>query len=321
MPNPQPPETDSTPKQDDFETLNKNYNPSHHHFIDQNFPVGHSHNPFEKEKIEAQLESRLAHQKLNNTSLNHTYCKNNAYPHQGLTGFCGPAAFMYALLMDRPDLYKQYIIDLWLFGKADLGNLKIKASKMVKKPTDLTHQDSGKTRIPAIDWISMASLRDSSNLFFSSASASCMQIGDITGPNSLDNWFQGVGSKRIYMNISPFFGPSKFIPGVITMKDVLKFNQYIEKGHHAVLLIGSALLAPEGNQSFFTKFKNHWIVAVEPFKIAETELIIDEEIILDTNVSVKIFTWGEVKKYQFPLRKLLRYWYGGMIYTHIPSIS
>jgi len=33
-------------------------------------------------------------------------------PNQQETSLCGPAAFFYALLKDRPDLYAQSIIDL-----------------------------------------------------------------------------------------------------------------------------------------------------------------------------------------------------------------
>lgn len=293
------------------------YSISSRHFIDQNYPVGDLQDPFEKEKIKAQIEKRLAHEDFRDDYLNYTSMRDNAYPQQGRTGFCGPAAFMYALLIDRPDLYKQYIVDLWDFGEAKLGKLQIKASKGVKRPTDLTIDWNGQTLMPAIDWMTMASLSDSSNLIFSSAKASDMQIGDITGPGTMDHWFEGVGSERVYVDISPFPGSSKFIPGTITVADVIKFNQYIEQGHHAVLLIGSALLAPEGREPFFTKFKNHWIVAIEPFYIEGTTQLVHEETPLDTMISVKIFTWGGVVIQEFTLKKLLKYWYGGMIYERI----
>lgn len=316
-------------KPDDFDTLpvakdwtalgghTSYYTVSSRHFIDQNYPIGHGRDPFEKEKIKAQIEKRLAHENFRDVDLNYTVNDINAYPQQGSTGFCGPAVFMYALLVDRPDLYKQYIADLWDFGEAELGELKIKASKNVKRPTDLTIGWDGQTLMPAIDWMTMASLRDSTNLIFSSDQASKIQTGDISAPGSLDYWFGKMGAERVFVNISPFPGSSRYIPGTITVNDVLRFNHYIAEGYHAVLLIASALLVEYREAKFVEKFKNHWIVATEPFKIAGTHQLVSKDTPLDTPLEVEMFTWGEVKKYEFTLRELIKYWYGGMIYTRI----
>ena len=42
-------------------------------------------------------------------------------PNQMSTSYCGPAAFLYCLLEDRPDLYVAYAIGLWEHGTHDLA--------------------------------------------------------------------------------------------------------------------------------------------------------------------------------------------------------
>ncbi|MCM6167808.1 hypothetical protein M4B56_27935, partial [Klebsiella pneumoniae] len=46
-------------------------------------------------------------------------------PNQGRTSLCGPASFFYCLQMDRPDVYKQAAIELWMQGKTKIGTLDI----------------------------------------------------------------------------------------------------------------------------------------------------------------------------------------------------
>jgi hypothetical protein len=42
-------------------------------------------------------------------------------PNQMSASYCGPAAFLYCLLEDRPDLYAAYAIGLWERGTHDLA--------------------------------------------------------------------------------------------------------------------------------------------------------------------------------------------------------
>jgi hypothetical protein len=44
----------------------------------------------------------------------------SSYPNQGWTSLCGPASFFYCLQMDRPDVYKQAVNELWLHGKTKI---------------------------------------------------------------------------------------------------------------------------------------------------------------------------------------------------------
>src|SRR6476620_4935644 len=78
--------------------------------------------------------------------------------HQGAAGLCGPAAFFYCVLNYKPELYVQYVIDLFTTGKARIGSLEVKpgAACRVYQPP--------RGRIHPVDWVALASLRDSDNM-------------------------------------------------------------------------------------------------------------------------------------------------------------
>ena len=61
----------------------------------QRSPVGW---PVTRDALAAQIESRL---------------KGASLPYQSNTSYCGDAAFLVALQVDRPDLYAAYAIGLW----------------------------------------------------------------------------------------------------------------------------------------------------------------------------------------------------------------
>src|SRR5262245_14600235 len=56
---------------------------------------------------------------------------------QGAASLCGPAAFFYCVLNYKPELYVQYVIDLFTTGKARIGSLKVEPSLpcRVSQPT------------------------------------------------------------------------------------------------------------------------------------------------------------------------------------------
>lgn len=98
---------------------------------------------------------------------------------QGMSSLCGPASLMYMLLLKRPDVYVQYAIDLYVTGKASIGRLRI-------TPGDGCRRSSAGGMAP-VDWITLASLRDSSNDLFAYDSPSD-EFAGITLPGSLTGW-------------------------------------------------------------------------------------------------------------------------------------
>src|SRR5437899_11272972 len=77
----------------------------------------------------------------------------------GLRGTSGSAGFA-----GKPELYVQYVIDLFTTGKARIGSLEVKpglACRVYQPP---------KGKIAPVDWVALASLRDSDNLVMDIAS-------------------------------------------------------------------------------------------------------------------------------------------------------
>jgi hypothetical protein len=72
---------------------------------------------------------------------------------QGGASLCGPAAFMYCLAKDAPELYAQYVCELYTTGKASINErgrtkhspnnkcLRLEFISGVKKKTSLTRAD------------------------------------------------------------------------------------------------------------------------------------------------------------------------------------
>ncbi|MDR1229401.1 MAG: hypothetical protein LBK55_10390 [Azoarcus sp.] len=110
--------------------------------------------------------------------------------HQGDSSLCGPAAFMYCVAREKPDEFADYALDLALTGEARLGGLKVapgQACRDVEKPV-------GKKGLPVApaDWVTLASLRDSTGPFSSMESARS-DAGGMTFPVALAGWFKETG--------------------------------------------------------------------------------------------------------------------------------
>ena len=70
-----------------------------------------------------------------------------------------------------PHLYTQYVIDLYRTGEARIGDLHVKPSagcRAYQSPRDKIHP---------VDWIALASLRDSENSFLDYSSANDTAAG------------------------------------------------------------------------------------------------------------------------------------------------
>ena len=264
-------------------------------------PVGDPHDPFSKEKIETGLKFRLA--QLN-------------FPAQGDSSLCGPAAFFYCLLMDRPDLYKQMVKELWESGKTKIGTLKLKPSSYCRHPKKFfkNHSVLGPMpKVSAIDWITLASLRDTENSFFDYDSPDD-QVPGITVAGELKKWFKKAGAEIIYeINtkiINHITGPK------LTLKDLCLLNSYIRPDMHVVILINAKML----DDLFKTKNKNHWIVWADKLKLINDNDI-TEQTLLTEKVKLYCFSWGEIKQVSTldrTLADVIQYSYAALVVSKIP---
>src|ERR1700676_4559569 len=73
---------------------------------------------------------------------------------QGASSLCGPAAVMFCVASRNPEMYVQYVTDLYDQGQAKFGTLPVTPSPLCRNYSP---------KMDAADWIALASLRDSDN--------------------------------------------------------------------------------------------------------------------------------------------------------------
>lgn len=182
--------------------------------------------------------------------------------------------------MDRPDIYKQAVNELWLYGKTKIGALNIVPSNSCRHPMGAFYDAYGE-RVKGIDWITLASLRDSENSIMSYDEIDDQASG-ITLWGALTEWFVSAGYQKEFSNV----GLSH-----VNLKELSTLNEYIRKGCRVVTLISAGIL--DGFDSTVTA-KNHWIVWDGPITTQYGEVI---SLTTKENelVQLKLFSWGKVK--------------------------
>ncbi len=261
-------------------------------FIAKEYPANSAKDPFKKDSFDFELVQRLNH---------------FDYPDQGTTSLCGPAALFYSILVDRPDIYEQAARELWLYGKTKIGKLEIVPTESCKRPSGSFYRDSGRLKVSGLDWITLASLRDSENIIFSYGSAEDEAAG-VTMWGMLSEWFEKVGYEKVFDNIS--LSSSK-------LEDILTLNQYQQKGYVVVSLISAGMLTGLPNTD--TSNKNHWIVWNGTITGTDGTTLTDQ-VNLDTIVNLKCFSWGEVKpwvKENKPLSYVLNHTFGALVFKPV----
>ena len=226
-------------------------------FIAKEYPIGHDLDPFERSTIQEQITTRF---------------NQLDYPDQGDSSLCGPAAFFYCLQMDRPDVYAQAARELWCWGKTKIGELEIVPGEGCRHPSGAyyNHTLPPRATISGIDWITLASLRDSENTVLSYDAVDCPAAG-VTMWQTLTEWFQKAGYELVFCNAGITRG---------SVEDIRLFNDYVNRGYKVVTLVAGGLL--EGNDSIFT-VPNHWIV---------WDGMLTEDV--HRNLNLKLFSWGEI---------------------------
>jgi len=247
-------------------------------FIAKEYPIGHSIDPFDKNLIERQIDERF-----NGFSL----------PNQIAASVCGPAAFFYCLLKDRPDVYAQAVRELYRYGKTKIGDLIISPGEGCRRPTGIFYYNDGRPRITGIDWITLAGLRDSENRVFSFDSLDSPVAG-ITMWQILTKWFEKAGYEKVFSNA----GITQ--PGVQGIRDL---NKYKDQGYIVVALINDGLLV---NSESKTTLPTHWIVW-------------NGLVTQDSNgyIGLELFSWGKTMNWIKPKRDLqffINRFFGGMVF-------
>ena len=257
-------------------------------FIAKEHPVGSPDDLFDRSKFNSQVLSRM---------------NNSSYPDQGRTSLCGPASFFYCLQMDRPDVYKQAANDLWLYGKTKIGALDVTPGDGCKHPKGSFYSGSSE-RISGLDWITLASLRDSENSIMSYDEIDD-EVAGITMWGKITEWFEKSGYVKVFSNV----GFSR-----CSIEDVARLSEYAGNGFKVVCLISAGMLFDFGSDD--TSSKNHWVVWTGALKNVSGQAITKNSR-PDEIVNLELFSWGMVKN-QIKLNKDLEYVrkhiFGGVVF-------
>ena len=220
---------------------------------------------------------------------------------QGSSSLCGPADFLYALALKNPMAYAQYAIDLYQTGSAWIGQMRVKPGADCRN-----YVPKG---IDAIDWVTLASLRDSSNSLLD-YQATGNEAAGITMPSGLSGWFRRSGYYTNIVNDT----------NVILDKGLsclIKADQQRATGAYACLFVGANVL---GMRSGGKVVPDHWVVLTSPVMLngapAAPLLMrgpsVDGDATLrGQQLSFEVFTWGGTQKIgPMKLAEFLDYFYG-----------
>ena len=186
-------------------------------------------------------------------------------PSQVSTSYCGPAAFLYCVQEDRPDIYVAYALSLWLRGRFDfrtrIGAVDVEANSQTMgsmAKIQRAHADAPMTgSISELDWMTMASLSASTRPWFAPGHGATPDqvFKSITYPWVLKRWFASAGSRPVADSMG--FGAMK--SGLLNFVNLMRFWST----HWLVLQIDSTLIT---GGKVDTMRNRHWVV-VDPHRM------------------------------------------------------
>jgi hypothetical protein len=193
---------------------------------------------------------------------------------QGATSLCGPAVVMFCWLYKRPDLYAQYVINVYESGVGKMGELAVKPGQDCR--------NYNPTTIRGIDWVALAALRDSENVLLDYDEESD-QVSGITYPGEIEKWFNNIGFMVLENDTSLLMRE-----GFSVLK---KAACHFVHGKSVCLLVNKWFLDGDGVKIA----ANHWVVmtsepTIDGIKISSVSSEID---FLDKSIDFDVYTWGK----------------------------
>ncbi|MFC1396600.1 hypothetical protein [Acinetobacter lactucae] len=235
--------------------------------IDPGCKPGEPQDPFSKAQIEAALQSRL----------------NEPLPNQDRTSLCGPAAYFFCLINLSTSRYRLAVKQLWEMGQAKIGDLEIKPSPNGSRRVKNFYRPSGEPKVPPIDWMTLASLRESENIALTLTDPD-QEVPGITTPMELERWYRKSG-----FNIVASY-PIKM--GGYSLDLISDLNRYAGPDYYVVTLISASLLS-SGTSSGTQIFPDHWIVWTDKLRDNSGQPVSKTSNPYTSEVKLKMFTWGE----------------------------
>jgi len=236
---------------------------------------------------------------------------------QGGTPLCGPAAFMYCIAKDRREDYVRYVLDLAEHGVGKLGN------NLTVTPSMVCRNAPPDEKIDPVDWVALASLRDSANSFLPMDGPDSETAGITMGGAMVDwfratGWFPGGVGKAIKYNWSQPVDELHDIDRHRRPEPLVNLcgiDPRVSGGGHVCLLIRFQILnntppvsernrlKPSGKSKKWYGFPNHWVVL-------EGHIGLTHSATPDQMLNFKVWSWGGMKTIKMPVRQFLPYYYG-----------
>ena len=204
---------------------------------------------------------------------------------QGDASVCGPAAMLFSLLEDHPGAYAQFAIALYEKGKANMGKDTIEPEIRVRQYAPPSNS------IDPVDWLTMASMRDSANwylCFDSTKDKVRVNLAGITTPMEMAWWFSRAG----YYDVTE---DANFVAHQTDTRNMQRATQLFNAGYRVCLLIDAQLVG-YGTQSESGSpilLDRHWVALTSPIRL------------IAGTVDMTIFTWGKGDTYKVPQKGVL----------------
>jgi hypothetical protein len=163
---------------------------------------------------------------------------------QDQASLCGPAAFFYCLLNTRPHLFVAYVIDLYRDGVGMINDLVVRPGNGCRDRT------SDPSQIADVDWIALASLRDSTNSDLAYSSANREYAG-ITMPHDMVSWFRKAGFVRVMDETNIIIGKK--------VETLVEANMQLVAARCVCMFVNANLISFRDYLGF-SGFPNHWVV-------------------------------------------------------------
>lgn len=224
---------------------------------------------------------------------------NNPYLiDQCFSSLCGPAAFIFCLAKKKPRLYARYVMDLYEKGEANIGSLIVRPRKGCRNFKRIPGTQNNQ-RITEVDWIALASLRDSENTPSNpddppnGYSHPKQQAAGITLPHEMANWFRAAGFASVVNSTNFLFDKSLY--------HLLEAGVKHTRGHSVCLFVGPNVIQFTTGGSWIPR---HWIVLSSTIKVGgrtagsllqnkSKEDINNDDTLLSQKIEFDLFTWTD----------------------------
>lgn len=241
---------------------------------------------------------------------------NPALIDQKYTPLCGPAAFMYCLANEYPEVYRNYVMDLAIHGEARIGNLQVKPSQSCLQETA---DNLISLAIQPVDWIALASLRDSSNAVFPVTASST--LAGVTLPAALAGWFEATGLFSSGVNNTSVMNGK-------ALNVLIEANSRHRNGAWVCLFVRSAIIGGGGSIGIdkiggntpktWLGSPDHWIVLRSAMQLGRQCNLMPpsancprQNKLEDAALYFQFYSWGEVRTLsRARAAEFLPYFYG-----------